>query len=1423
MYHKDAESYLCYDPMVSAKPMFMSSTRVSSKSRKKTSWLWKIEKDTLLRAGEPIVCESDSYYRIRHVATDLFLCKGQLGGLELESNYNTPMTLWTFKSLHKAVQAQGPAGALEEGVSTVKSNTLVYVRSKNGGWLTHQGGAPQNLRVNPYEQGRFADAGLRLLDTPSERDALRFLPARAEDVKAIVEMNRRVAVLNKYQKALEYLPNSTAEYVKGALMPETLEIETEQVLDIVQRHYADVTTVLTELVVALTPEDENTAELMQRKGSPDVDVQKLVRELQIIHLSLDLLSFPLAKGVNEDWLPEPRCHMLRDIYMMIFCVLKFTVMGNELNSLLLMPHVQTFQLFMGKGIAAMETIREVYGKNRVLLSHIDEDQVLLYISMMEHQDGKVTTVAVRAVSFLTAMCSCDGQPITKNQEIICKLLFDQLYLHTIPCFNVTWENLTARLTVQLSDRSGKMTASVSAEKYAQKKEDASGHMVELCEEVMEQDVNKLDDDALIMVYGMRMLELLAEISLGRNQNSLGLILRNKDLGVEYPQILQAMFSPAIPIAMRARYVRLMQRLYLDRDPQTSKPQVQRTRAWKEVELRVTAPANTNEAKVASFRQKARSNMLSNINLGVTQVLPVCTTGFEDLSAILLRTLPTLGGIINDSEAGKHRLNSHTTVGQIDYARELIDLTDLMLDFYVMAPDRDKVMADFYSVQTIISVVFSIVNVAGTAQHEMLRSRQASGIALLRTQALNVLWRIFNMRGNHRISLAVAAWEQLFDTMVAEHGGEDTNLAHIMALINDREAWVKSIQPFLAKLSNDMFDVNHISPPQLDADLVVDHGGKTSLPVQSLLALFCASAAEPQLSTMALKCLFKQVLQKPLALLELSEVQLLTYPEAVKLNNEADHAIRRLTALKKHLYSDRDEAYKQVNELVNKLTEFILPSETVSADIVSKNQTILLNREMDEPVANLLSLELKRRRARNGIAPDAAVNDMRRNMFKTVYRFLGALARGNEQAQEKLHPLVGVFSDHLGIEGLPVSTTIGEIFRNNPTLLTQVKTRFLGRFVELIHKHGREARWMQVLKVFLQIDGRPFKRCQDLIVNLLMEDTTVLDMDCDFTTRRNSEALRFDDWRKGMSRRDLMRRREQQMEHGSLLKYHASCVEVLSMCSAGKNPTAKAMVSSFVSLNQIVCNFLDPENPFEDAISMSNSFDGKSMSGLSDADSPVMSVNPASAKKAGRNTWLSPVQGPNQVVRTPSQFSLEGLLCPPLAPPLALPDAGAASRASSLPSPSFAGVHLALLPPRSFDHLPLRPPSNPPPIQVFRSLTMLQISHIITLRSNFPHFFDRLKRLKLQRCIPVPALPPSRGGPVRRWLHRRGHTALRSHPVGDAAHRRVPHQPRKRREPGDTSPTTTVGAVRDTDPLRGPTCIVCIFEGDELNLVAPRVA
>lgn len=86
----------------------------------------------------------------------------------------------------------------------------------------------------------------------------------------------------------------------------------------------------------------------------------------------------------------------------------------------------------------------------------------------------------------------------------------------------------------------------------------------------------------------------------------------------------------------------------------------------------------------------------------------------------------------------------------------------------------------------------------------------------------------------------------------------------------------------------------------------------------------------------------------------------------------------------------------------------------------------------------MNLERDDSRRRNGeIEADKAVNVKRRELFQKCYDLLRAFVTGIGRAQQKLFPLIGFFSDHVGIEWLNVSDTIAAILQDNAALCTQV--------------------------------------------------------------------------------------------------------------------------------------------------------------------------------------------------------------------------------------------------------------------------------------------------------------------------------------------------------------------------------------------------
>ena len=236
---------------------------------------------------------------------------------------------------------------------------------------------------------------------------------------------------------------------------------------------------------------------------------------------------------------------------------------------------------------------------------------------------------------------------------------------------------------------------------------------------------------------------------------------------------------------------------------------------------------------------------------------------------------------------------------------------------------------------------------------------------------------------------------------------------------------------------------------------------------------------------------------------------------------------------------------------------------------------MLNRELDEPVCDLLRLHLERdTSARDGgeIDADPAVNEKRREMFQACYDFLKRLCEHkHSRAQEKLFPLIHTFSDHMGIKDLNVADTLSAVVRNNASLCAQVPESLYEHFIHSILTWGRKPRWLSFFEVFISVNGTISKRNQDKILRLMMEESSLLDLDCDYT---DTNFLSPKDERYGKKRLDLMIIRDHKRKVASLLKYHYVSIDMLAQCCMGKNPLNKTKVASKLPFETILDNILE---------------------------------------------------------------------------------------------------------------------------------------------------------------------------------------------------------------------------------------------------------
>jgi hypothetical protein len=295
-YHKEADSYLDYNPDQAAIPHFRQSLRVSDKSRKKSSWMWKIERATLHDAGAKVECSEGVQYRIKHVVSSMYLVQ-RGGNLEMTAEYNDAGTLFSFKSFSKGLHAD----------AHVRKGQLLYVKSSSGAWMGHDAEGTegtvgdQDAGAAPPEEAGTAtkkkrEKGIRMSDvpTPSESDALLVMGLRPAALKCVDRIRRGMFVLADYIRSLEALPD--VDKPAGVKAPLELSQAAHNVLRVVSGSCVYVVSSLTEMCVVISHDDD--PDPITRVGSPNKLTQKLLRELGgigqvIVTMTMSLLFLRL--------------------------------------------------------------------------------------------------------------------------------------------------------------------------------------------------------------------------------------------------------------------------------------------------------------------------------------------------------------------------------------------------------------------------------------------------------------------------------------------------------------------------------------------------------------------------------------------------------------------------------------------------------------------------------------------------------------------------------------------------------------------------------------------------------------------------------------------------------------------------------------------------------------------------------------------------------------------------------------------------------------------------------------------------------------------------------------------------------------------------------------------------------------------------
>ena len=126
------------------------------------------------------------------------------------------------------------------------------------------------------------------------------------------------------------------------------------------------------------------------------------------------------------------------------------------------------------------------------------------------------------------------------------------------------------------------------------------------------------------------------------------------------------------------------------------------------------------------------------------------------------------------------------------------------------------------------------------------------------------------------------------------------------------------------------------------------------------------------------------------------------------------------------------------------------------------------------------------------------------------------------------------------------------------------------FLQAIIQYGHRARWLRVLQCMLAVHGQPVVRNQTLILSLVLQERDrILNVtgDCPST---------------GAPRAQLIVEREYAKGFRSVLRYHATCIQLLADCCRGCNVTSqqkcRAVLSPMAVLDTVLSLHRAPDGP-----------------------------------------------------------------------------------------------------------------------------------------------------------------------------------------------------------------------------------------------------
>uniref|UniRef100_A0A8C3VH61 Inositol 1,4,5-trisphosphate receptor n=1 Tax=Catharus ustulatus TaxID=91951 RepID=A0A8C3VH61_CATUS len=1146
LFHAEQEKFLTCDEHRKKQHVFLRTTgRQSATSATSSKALWEVEvvQHDPCRGGAGYW---NSLFRFKHLATGHYLAAEVGGaGLALDPEQEARRGRGAQEKMAYSLVSV-PEGndissifeldptTLRGGDSLVPRNSYVRLRHLCTNTWVHS----TNIPIDKEEEKPVM---LKIGTSPvkEDKEAFAIVPVSPAEVRDLDFANDASKVLGSIAGKLE----------KGT---------------ITQNERRSVTKLLEDLVYFVTGGTNSGQDVLEVVFSkPNRERQKLMREQNILKQIFKLLQAPFTDSgdgpmLRLEELGDQRHAPFRHICRLCYRVLRHSQQDYRKNQEYIAKQFGFMQKQIGYDVLAEDTITALLHNNRKLLEkHITAAEIDTFVSLVRKNREP------RFLDYLSDLCVSMNKSIPVTQELICKAVLNPANADILIETKYVPASSTALLVAEDEEEVWLFWRDSN-------KEIRSKSIRELAQDAKEG--QKEDRD--VLSYYRYQLNLFARMCLDRQYLAINEISGQLDVDL----ILRCMADENLPYDLRASFCRLMLHMHVDRDPQEQVTPVKYARLWSEI---------PSEIAIDDYDSSGTSK--DEIKERFAQTMEFVE---EYLRDVVCQRFP-----FSDKEKNKLTFEVVNLARNLIYFGfynfcDLLRLTKILLAILdcvhittifpitKMAKGEESkgsnVMRSIHGVGELMTQVvlrgggfLPMTPLAAAPEGNVKQSEpEKEDILVMDTKLkiIEILQFILNVRLDYRISCLLCIFKHEFDESNAQMSESPTGSSS-----QEMPANVPALDfEHIEEQAEGIFGGRKNTPLDLD-----DHGGRTFLRVLLHLTMH----DYPPLVSGALQLLFRHFSQRQEVLQAFKQVQLLVTSQDVDNYKQIKQDLDQLRSIveKSELWVYKgqgpDEAmdsvpgenehkkkevirlwefgwvfggtssynYRVVKEILLRLSKLCVQEGASVRKSRKQQQRLLRNMGAHAVVLELLQIPYEK-------AEDTRMQEI----MKLAHEFLQNFCAGNQQNQALLHKHINLFLN----PGILEAVTMQHIFMNNFQLCSEINERVVQHFVHCIETHGRNVQYIKFLQTIVKAEGKFIKKCQDMVMAELVnagEDVLVF-----YNDRASFQTLV-----------QMMRSERDRMDENSPLMYHIHLVELLAVCTEGKNVYTEIKCNSLLPLDDIV--------------------------------------------------------------------------------------------------------------------------------------------------------------------------------------------------------------------------------------------------------------